>query len=358
MAGPDQHTKPAPIGWGVVGPGEIAGVFARAVARSGAGKIRGVVGSTPERTQQFAQTFGGAVVQSLDDLLAMRDVSAIYIATPHPMHARVASAALTAGKAVLCEKPMTTNAQATRELVSLSGSTHTPLVEAWMYRTHPQIARAIELVECGMIGRIRRIDAGFGVACEDQTPERLRSPALGGGVIYDIGGYPLSAVTMLAHSLGYAFDSITFDSADGQLLDTGVEIDTEASLTIADEIPVRVSCSFRRALGLFVKIQGDAGTISLPSAFLPGGDREGTRGEVTITDIKGNRITEHPASEHCCYSLEAIEVAMLVHTSDTQPAWPMVAHDESIVIASLIDAWRGRVLGQDRLRHQQAQHGG
>ena len=358
MAGPDQHDSPRPIGWGIVGPGEIAGVFARALARSGAGTIRGVMGRTPERTGTFAHTFGGKVAPSLDDLLSMDDVDAVYIATPHPMHARAASAALTAGKAVLCEKPMTTDAEATRALVSLSRSTHTPLVEAWMYRTHPQIARAIELVTSGAIGRIRRIDAGFGVACEDQTPERLRSPALGGGVIYDIGGYPLSAVTMLTHSLGYALDSITLGSAEGQLLDTGVEIDTDASLTIAGEIPVRVGCSFRRALGLFVEIEGEAGTITLPSAFLPGGDREGTRGEISITDNQGNRVTEHPASEHCCYSMEAIEVARLVHTRETQPAWPMVAHDESLAIASLIDAWRERVLGQDRIMQQQEQHGG
>ena len=354
MAGPDDQNPPAPIGWGVVGPGEIASVFARALARSGAGAIRGVFGRTTATAERFAQTFGGDVSPSLDELLAMEGVDAVYIATPHPMHAEAAHAALDAGMAVLCEKPMTTSAQATGALLEHSRTCDVPLVEAWMYRTHPQIARAIELVTNGAIGRIRRIDAGFGVACEDQTPERLRSPELGGGVIYDIGGYPLSAVTMLARAIGHGFDAIAIDSAEGSLIDTGVEIDTEASLTIAGEIPVRVSCSFRRPLGLFVEVTGDAGTITLPSAFLPGGDREGTRGEVAITNKVGDRVSEFPLSEHCCYSMEAVEVARLVETREVQPAWPMVAHDESLAIASLIDAWRGRVLGQDRLIQSQA----
>ncbi len=348
MACPDELVAPRPIGWGVVGPGEIAGVFARALARSGVGVIKGVLGRTQERTQAYADRYGGRVARSLDDLLAMDNIGAVYIATPHPMHAEAAGAALKAYRAVLCEKPMTTDAQATGALVSLSRATRTPLVEAWMYRTHPQIARAIELVQRGVIGRVRRIEAGFGVACEDRTPERLRSPALGGGVIYDIGGYPLSAVTMLVRALGHGLESVALGDAQGQLIDTGVEIDAEASLSIAGEIPVRVSCSFRRALGLFIEIECEAGTISLPSAFLPGGDREGTLGEITITDSAGSRTTERLASDHCCYSMEAIEVARLISTSGSEPVWPMVGHDESIAIASLVDTWRCKVLETER----------
>lgn len=351
MAGPDPCALSRTMGWGIIGPGEIAGVFARALHRSGAGEIRGVLGRSFGRTQRYTDTFGGIPRHSLDDLLGDDQVRAVYIATPHPMHFAAAHRALSAGKAVLCEKPMTTSASETSELVELAHRTGMPLVEAWMYRTHPQITRAIELVESGVIGAVRRINTGFGVACEANTPDRLRLPELGGGVIFDIGGYPLSSVTMLARSLGHGFESIALQCARGSLIETGVEIDTEASLTIGNEVEAHVACSFRRPLGVFVEIVGDSGTITLPSAFLPGGDREGTRGEINITTTSG-RVTESPASEHCCFSMEAIEVARLLESDTTEPAWPMVGHSESIAIATLIDAWRGRVLGPQVTSHE------
>ena len=343
MAGHDRRPHSCPIGWGIVGPGEIAGVFARALQRSGAGHIQGVFGRSPERSQRYVDSFGGTPHQSLDELLGDDRIQAVYIATPHPMHFAAARQAIKAGKAVLCEKPMTTSASETSELVELSLRTGTPLVEAWMYRTHPQIARVIDLIKNGEIGAVRRINAAFGVACESSTPDRLRLPELGGGVIFDIGGYPLSSVTMLARALGHGFDSIAIHSARGSLLDTGVEIDAESSLTIGNHVEVHVACSFRRSLGLFVEIVGESGTITLPSAFLPGGDREGRRGEITITTPSG-RVTESPESDHCCYSMEAVEVARLLETDTIEPAWPMVGHSESIAVAKLIDAWRGIVL--------------
>lgn len=339
MAAPDRSSSPVPIGWGIVGPGEIAGVFARALQRSGAGYIRGVFGRSPERSQRYTDSYGGTLRHSMDDLLGDDRIQAVYIATPHPMHFAAAKRALSAGRAVLCEKPMTTSALETCELIDLSHRTGAPLVEAWMYRTHPQIARVIELIKNGAIGAVRRINAAFGVACESSTPDRLRLPELGGGVIYDIGGYPLTAVTMLAHSLGHSFDDITLENAKGSLIESGVEIDAEASLSFGGEIEAHIACSFRRPLGLYVAITGDSGAITLPSAFLPGGDREGTRGEITLITPTG-RVTETPASEHCCYSLEAIEVARLIASGSTEPAWPMVGHAESIAIATLIDAWR------------------
>ncbi len=351
MAGPEQSDMPRPIGWGIVGPGEIAGVFARAIHRSGVGDIRGVFGRSPERSQHYADAFGGTPRHSLDDLLGDDRVQAVYIATPHPMHFAAAKRAISAGKAVLCEKPMTTSAPETSDLIDLAHQSGTPLVEAWMYRTHPQIARAIDLIESGTIGAVRRINAAFGVSCEASTPDRLRLPSLGGGVIYDIGGYPLSAITMLAGALGHRFDSISLRSAHGARIDTGVEIDAEAALSIEGEIEVRVACSFRRPLGLFVEIEGDDGTLTLPSAFLPGGDREGTRGEITLT-TKAGRVTESPSSEHCCYSLEAIEVARLIESGGTEPARPMVGHAESIAIATLIDAWRSIVLKPGPTTHE------
>ena len=245
---------------------------------------------------------------------------------------------------------MTTSAPETSDLIDLAHQTGTPLVEAWMYRTHPQIARAIELIENGAIGKVRRIGAAFGLACESSTPDRLRLPELGGGVIYDIGGYPLSAITMLAALSGTGLIPLRF-RAPGRTHRHGRR-DRRRSRTF-DRRRDRgaVACSFRRPLGLYIEIEGDDGTLTLPSAFLPGGDREGTRGEITLT-TNSDRVTESPSSEHCCYSLEAIEVARLIESGGIEPAWPMVGHAESIAIATLIDAWRSIVLEPGPTTHE------
>src|SRR5690606_3651153 len=111
---------------------------------------------------------------------------AVYIATVHTTHAELAIAALTAGKHVLCEKPLAPNHAQAMAMVEAARSADRVLLEAYMYRFHPQTRRVLELVEQGVIGELRHTDAAFAFATSS-TEGRLFDPDLAGGGILDVG---------------------------------------------------------------------------------------------------------------------------------------------------------------------------
>src|SRR5262245_53005397 len=106
------------VNWGVIGTGGIAGDFAEALKLSRRCRAVNVVGSSPAKARAFAERFAvPRAAGSLEDLLADREVEAVYVATPHPLHEAQTLACIAAGKAVLCEKPMTVDAAGTLRLI-------------------------------------------------------------------------------------------------------------------------------------------------------------------------------------------------------------------------------------------------
>jgi predicted dehydrogenase len=129
---------------------------------------------------------------SYDDLFADPNVDAIYNPLPNDLHVSWSIKALEAGKHVLCEKPIALDAAQARELIG-AGRRHPQLklMEAFMYRHHPQWKLAKQLVDSGKIGTLRTIQTFFSFFNDD--PANIRhDPALGGGVLMDIGCYAIS----------------------------------------------------------------------------------------------------------------------------------------------------------------------
>ena len=175
--------------WGILGTGTIAGTFAKGLQASETGKLL-AVGS---RTQEAANTFGerwniSHRHGSYEALLANKDVQAIYISTPHPMHAEWAIKAAEAGKHVLCEKPIGLNAAEAMAIIEAARRNNVFLMEAFMYRCHPQTAQLVELIRSGTIGEVRVIQATFSFATTFNLEKSLLNNALGGGGILDVGG--------------------------------------------------------------------------------------------------------------------------------------------------------------------------
>jgi predicted dehydrogenase len=129
---------------------------------------------------------------SYEDLLADPDVDAVYNPLPNDQHVPWSIKALEAGKHVLCEKPLGLTAVEAWKLVE-AGRSHPrlKLMEAFMYRHHPQWRKARELVVAGAIGRLRTIQTFFSFYNDD--PSNIRhDPAMGGGGLMDIGCYAIS----------------------------------------------------------------------------------------------------------------------------------------------------------------------
>jgi predicted dehydrogenase len=329
----------APLSFGIVGPGSIAGVFAASLVASGAGRVTAVAGRSPEHAAPFAGRLGARAL-ALDELLGQ--VDALYVATPHPLHAAAVRAALAARVPVLCEKPLTTDPAETAELFALAERQDTPLVEAWMYRAHPQIARLAALVGSGAIGRVRHVESWFEFALPFDPRHRLYAPELAGGAILDVGGYPVSLALLVAGAAG--------DTSEPRLANvvrrrapTGVDAQSSARLVFEGGLLADVHCAVDDERGRGAIVRGDGGFVALHDPFFPGGDRHGRRATLTV-ESRGHVHTEHLDAPHDCYALEALTFARLVadHRAGTRPATlpaPFVTPADSQRLARLCARW-------------------
>jgi predicted dehydrogenase len=137
---------------------------------------------------------------SYEQLLADPEVDAIYNPLPNHLHVRWSIAALEAGKHVLCEKPIGLSADEGQQLLD-AARRHPKLkvMEAFMYRHHPQWQRAKQLVEQGDVGQLRTIQSFFSYFIDD--PANIRNQAgSGGGGLADIGCYAISLSRFMFHA--------------------------------------------------------------------------------------------------------------------------------------------------------------
>ena len=160
-------------------------------------RIKGVASRSLERAKvaaaewQFEKGYG-----SYDDLLADDEIEAVYIPLPNHLHGEWIKKCADAGKHILCEKPIDLDQARAREAVEYAESKGVLLMEAFMYRFHPQWIRARELVEIGEIGAPQAIHTIF--TYNNQDPENIRNnPDIGGGALLDIGCYAVSSARFL-----------------------------------------------------------------------------------------------------------------------------------------------------------------
>jgi xylose dehydrogenase (NAD/NADP) len=134
---------------------------------------------------------------SYDALLADPDVDAVYVPLPNSLHVDWSVRALEAGKHVLCEKPLTRRPDEVDHAFDAAESAGRLLMEAFMWRHHPQTKRLVELVGDGAIGELRLVRAAFSFPLTDLANVRMRAD-LDGGSLMDVGCYCVSAARLLA----------------------------------------------------------------------------------------------------------------------------------------------------------------
>ena len=130
-------------------------------------------------------------------LLADGDIDAIYVSLPNALHVEWAVRALEAGKHVLCEKPLARRPDDVERAFDTAEGADRFLMEAFMYRHHPQMHRLRELLDAGELGELRMIRAAFSFPLDRLGDPRLR-PDLDGGSLMDVGCYCVSAARFLA----------------------------------------------------------------------------------------------------------------------------------------------------------------
>jgi predicted dehydrogenase len=184
--------------WGLLSTARINDKFLAGVAEATESAVLAVASRDHQRGERYASERGiPRAYDSYEGLLADPEIDAVYISLPNSMHLEWTGRALQAGKHVLCEKPLSRREADVAAVFDLAEREGRLLMEAFMYRHHPQTVRLTDLVRSGAIGRLRLIRASFSFNATDPADVRLTTE-LDGGSLMDVGCYCVSAARLLA----------------------------------------------------------------------------------------------------------------------------------------------------------------
>jgi predicted dehydrogenase len=328
--------------WGILSTGHIAQSFARAVLQSQGGQLVAVGSRTEESAGTFAKTFGiSQAYGSYEKLLADPVVESVYIATPHPLHAEWAVKAAEAGKHILCEKPLGMNSAEVERMVAAARAHRMVLMEAFMYRCHPQTRELIRLVKEGVIGKLRVIRASFSFDRDLGLQHRLFSKELGGGGILDLGCYPVSMSRLLAGSaMGQPFaepEEVLGAACLGEK--SGVDEYASAVFRFPNGILAEVSCGIRveREHGTLV-LYGTEGHLVVPAPWHCGIDAGETQLLRYAKGAQQPEIVTVP-SDRNIYTYEAELFSECVKAGVVQS--PAMTPEDSIGNMKVLEQWLG-----------------
>ncbi|HUJ72538.1 MAG TPA: Gfo/Idh/MocA family oxidoreductase [Verrucomicrobiae bacterium] len=324
------------LSWGILGTGRIAGVFAKQLSETKTGRLIAVASRSQADADKFAAEHHTPHRHgSYQALLADPDVQAVYIATPHTLHAEWCIKAAAAGKHILCEKPLTLNHAEALPVIDAARKHRVFLMEAFMYRCHPQTAKLVDLLRAKTIGDVRVIHASFGFQRDFNPEMRLFKNSLGGGGILDVGCYPVSISRLIAGvELGKPFAEPLEVKGCGHLISTGVDSWAVASLKFRGGIIAALSTSVEVQQEIVLRIYGSNGRILVPAPFAQINDGATTK---IIVQRKGEEPQEIVVeSSQPSYAIEADHVA--AHLEQRQS--PAMSWDDSLGNMKTLDRWR------------------
>ncbi len=325
--------KTEEVRWGVIGPGRIAHRFAQCLPAVPGARLVGVASRSSERARAFARAYGASACY--DDVAALcgdAGVDAVYIASTHNAHSAQALAAVSAGKAVLCEKPFTVNRDQAAEVIAAARGHGIFLMEAMWTRFLPAYVPVRHWLAEEAIGSITGLEAWFGYEQDPATQPRLYDASVAGGSLLDAGVYCVSIAQWLFGG------PLQVHEARAQIGPTGVDEDLFVHLSLGrgkqQGLALRFRSSLRQRLYNAFVIHGERGRIVITDNFWDAGrallvvDGRPVVSPFTPFDING---FEYQVREvHRCLTRGAQQ-------SDTMP-W-----DDSLQVMGCLDDIRQRI---------------
>jgi predicted dehydrogenase len=261
-----QHTS-APVRWGILGVARI-GMRAVVPAMLAASNARIVALASRDRARAdaaVAEIPGARAYGAYEALLDDPEVEAVYIPLPNGLHAEWVARAAAAGKHVLCEKTLGMTPDETRAMVGACERAGVLLMEAFMYRHHPQIEWALAEIAAGRIGEVQLVRAGFGFDISGR-PDDIRLVAkLGGGSLLDVGCYALNFARAV-----YGRGPIS--AAARVVVPAGSEVERSvaAALDFGQGQLALIDGDFVAPRHHFAEVVGSRGRLLIPRPFTPG----------------------------------------------------------------------------------------
>lgn len=227
--------------------------------------VLAVAARDPERAALFARKHDIARVHdSYEQLIADPEIDAIYNPLPNSHHCRWTIQALDAGKHVLCEKPLASNAEEAELMAQRAAANGRLLMEAFHWRYHPLARRMQTVVESGELGKIRHVEAHFCIPLWLPNDIRYRLE-LGGGALMDTGCYAVSILRFLAGAEPEVLH------AQAALSSPQVDRYMEADFRFPEGSTGRITCSLfsRSVLRMSARVIGERGTLDVFNPVAP-----------------------------------------------------------------------------------------
>jgi len=259
----------APLTIGILGTGKIAERALLEPAKEVPEvSVDAVASRVLERAQAYADANAIPRALTYEGLIADPDIDIVYITLPPSMHAEWSIRALEAGKHVLCEKPMTSNAAEAKQLADVVHRSDRVWMEAFHYPYHPFAKRVRDMLDTKAIGDIESVDAHFQIPAKFIAPDNIRRQyALGGGAMMDVGCY---ALRVLRDILGDV-EQVREAQAEIDPTDPQIDLAIRAALEFEGGREGRIVGSFLAGddVDVEVTVRGDQGTLNITSLYLP-----------------------------------------------------------------------------------------
>ena len=304
-----------PVRWGLLSTARINQAVLAGVRQTDRAEVVAVASREQQRADDYAREHGierahGSYEALLDDA----DVEVIYVSLPNSLHVEWSVRALEAGKHVLCEKPFDRRPREVERAFDAADQAGRLLMEAFMYRHHPQTKKLQEVVAAGAIGELRHLRSSFSFTLDNPDDVRL-APELDGGSLMDVGCYCLSISRLLAGEPEQVFGLQRSGT-------TGVDLGFVGVLEFPDGVLGEFHCAFDLPDASGLEAIGSEGQVFVPEPF---------RCEDPHLDLNGERIDVEDMDR---YQLQAENFSAAIRGE----AEPLLGRKDAVGQARAIDA--------------------
>ena len=327
------------VRWGILGSARIAqSEVGPAMVATPRSRVVAVGSRRLAAAEELRRALGAArAYGSYNELLDDPEIDAVYVPLPNALHARWTIAALEAGKHVLCEKPMGMTGNELREMTAAARRADRILLEGFMWRFHPRVARVRQLLTDGVIGDVRLVRATYtfdlAAAADVRSgtlEEDLRlNPAMGGGALTDLGSYCVNGLRTYAGSRPTAAVSWR------RMASGGVETAISGELTFENGVIGQFYAALDMVGGGHVEIFGTGGRIRMANAFRT----RRAQGPSVVEVVRPNGSVEESYEFVDQYELEIAHFVSLV-LDGAAPVIPVEdSLENAITLESIRNSW-------------------
>jgi D-xylose 1-dehydrogenase (NADP+, D-xylono-1,5-lactone-forming) len=285
------------VRFGILGAGRILGKIGPAFGLARGVKLVAIASRDGARAEAAARQHGAARAHAgYEALIANPEVDAVFNTLHNGLHCEWTVRALEAGKHVLCEKPLACSSAEADKMFATAHAQRRQLMEAFMYRFHPQTIEAVRRVRAGELGKLVHIRASYATRLGRDADNPRYWPDAGGGALMDVGCYCVNA------SLLFAGTKPEHISARARYAN-GVDLMLSGLLGFGGGLTAQILCGFDSEGVFGVELVGTEAKLVIPNPWLP----PGGVGEIQVTRSGQMEVVRLPAQHWLAHFAAEIE---------------------------------------------------